>query len=203
MASNRMQKVERHLTSVHTTSFFFPTSKIETILEFGINGDCLFYLAYDYGKMKPCRKQRESRQVFPYRFLHGFILLQAKETYIYKDKILWTRKHTDSCTRQVSHRCHQFFLRRHCNGCAGQRQMTMAGTQVTSCCLATCWREWHLQPERARDSEDRSRFPQVRRSTPKNRFPLNGTWAGSAYATCWTHSRTWGLSTLAVQGWHP
>ena len=44
-----MQKVERHLTSVHTTSFFFPTSKIETILEFGINGDCLFYLAYDYG----------------------------------------------------------------------------------------------------------------------------------------------------------
>ena len=33
-------------------------------------------------------------------FLHGFILLQAKVTYIYKDKILWTRKHTDSCTRR-------------------------------------------------------------------------------------------------------
>ena len=46
-------------------------------------------------------------------------------------------------------------------------------------------------------------LPQDRRSIPRNSFPRNGTWAGSAYATCWTHSRTWGLSTLAVQGWHP
>ena len=37
----------------------------------------------------------------------------------------------------------------------------------------------------------------------EEQLPCNGTWAGSAYATCWTHSRTWGLSTLAVQGWHP
>ena len=50
---------------------------------------------------------------------------------------------------------------------------------------------------------DRSRFPQDRRSIPRNSFPHNGTWAGSAYATCWTHSRTWGLSTPTVQGWHP
>lgn len=30
--------------------------------------------------------------------------------------------------------------------------------------------------------------------TPKNRFPLNGTWAGSAYATCWSALTDMGLS---------
>ena len=63
--------------------------------------------------------------------------------------------------------------------------------------------ECHLQPERAKDSADRSCFPQVRRSIPKNSFPRNGTWAGNAYATCWPHLRRWGLSTLAAQGWLP
>ena len=66
----------------------------------------LFHPTHDYGKMKPCREQQENKLVFPYRFLHGFILFKRQKYHTYKDKVLWTRKHTDSCTRQVSHRCH-------------------------------------------------------------------------------------------------
>ena len=37
----------------------------------------------------------------------------------------------------------------------------------------------------------------------RNSFLRNGTWAGSAYATCLPRLRTWGLSTPAVRGLHP
>ena len=51
---------------------------------------------------------------------------------------------------------------------------------------------WHLQPERVTVSKDRSCFPPVRRSIPRNSSPLGGTWAGNVYATCWPHSQNWG-----------
>lgn len=43
-----------------------------------MNSRCLFRPTYDYGKMKPCRVQQKDKLVFPYRFLHGFILLNTK-----------------------------------------------------------------------------------------------------------------------------
>lgn len=163
----------------------------------------LFYQTHDYGKMKPCRVQRKSSLVFPCQSLHGFSPFKRQKHPFYKDKVLWTRKHTDSCTPQALHRYLFLFQGKHCNGCTEQRQMMTAGKQAPSYCLATFWREWHLQPEREKASADRSHFPPVRHSIPKSNFPRNGTWAGSACATCWQHLRIWGLSTLIVQGWHP
>lgn len=51
-----------------------------------MNSRCLFHPTYDYGMMKPCRVQRESRQVFPYRFLHGFILFKRLKYPLIKTK---------------------------------------------------------------------------------------------------------------------
>lgn len=84
-----MQKVERHLTCVHTISFFFfPLFKIGTIQSIAQAAVALFHLTHDYGKMKPCRVQQKDKLVFPYRFLHGFILFQKQKYHFYKDKVL-------------------------------------------------------------------------------------------------------------------
>ena len=40
-------------------------------------------------------------------------------------------------------------------------------------------------------STDRLCFQSVRRSIPKNSFQPIGTWAGSAYAACWTDLKGW------------
>ena len=118
--------------------FFFPSFGTGTIRSLVSMGDCLFHLTPDYGKMKPCRVQQKDRLVFPYRFLHGFILFQKQKYHIYKDKVLWTRKHTDSCARQELHHSLSGFPTVRCNGCAEQRLMTMLGRQATLRCLATC-----------------------------------------------------------------
>ena len=49
-------------------------------------------------------------------------------------------------------------------------------------------------------STDRSCFPQVRRNIPRNSFLRNGTWAGSAYATCLPRLRTWAYRHLPFKG---
>ena len=201
--NDSVHEVERHTDDVHTASFSSLISGWDILA-----GQCRlsanrFSPYAPFGNVKSCGVQRKMQVSIPYRHLHGFIPFMQKQHHIYKNKILWTRKHTDSCARQELHRYRSFFRERHCNGCAEQRRMMTAGKPATSYCLATCWREWYPQPESARASADLLHFPQVRRSIPRNSFQTGGTWAGSAYATCWLHLRIWGLSTLAVQGWLP
>ncbi|WP_288911899.1 hypothetical protein [uncultured Bacteroides sp.] len=68
--------------------FFFPSFKIGTIQSIARAAVALFHLTHDYGKMKPCRVQQKDKLVFPYRFLHGFILFQKQKYHTYKDKVL-------------------------------------------------------------------------------------------------------------------
>ncbi|MFR4273787.1 MAG: hypothetical protein ACLT3M_05765 [Bacteroides thetaiotaomicron] len=79
----------------------------------------------------------------------------------------------------------------HCNGCTEQQPMMTAGKSATSLCLATSWQGLLLRTARPKVSTDRLCFQSVRRSIPKNSFQPIGTWAGSAYAACWTDLKGW------------
>ena len=62
---------------------------------------------------------------------------------------------------------------------------------ATSHCLATSWQGWLLLTVRPKVSTDRLCFQSVKHSIPRNSFQRNGTWAGSAYAVCWTNWQSW------------
>lgn len=106
-------------------------------------------------------------------------------------KIQRTRKNTISCARQGLKHLRSSFRAMHYNGCTEQQPMTTAGKSATSHCLATSWQGWLLRTARPKVSTDRSRCQSVRRSIPKNSFQPIGTWAGSAYAACWTDLKGW------------
>ena len=101
-------------------------------------------------------------------------------------KIQRTRKNTISCARQGLKHLRSYSPQVHCNGCTEQQPMMTAGKSATSHCLATSWQGWLLRTARPKVSTDRLCFQSVRHSIPKNSFQPIGTWAGSAYAACWT-----------------
>ena len=64
------------------------------------------------------------------------------------NKILWTRKNTNSCARQGLKHLRSYSLQVHCNGCTEQQRMMTAGKSATSHCLATSWQGWLLRTVR-------------------------------------------------------
>lgn len=106
-------------------------------------------------------------------------------------KIQRTRKNTISCARQGLKLLRSYSPKVCFNGCTEQQPMMTAGKSATSHCLATSWQGWLLRTVRPKVFIDLSRFQSVRRSILRNSYQPNGTWAGSAYAACWTDLKGW------------
>lgn len=146
-------------------------------------------------RMKPCRgttKYLTDNSLHTFVRLHSILMTEASHLYhTYKDKILWTRKNTVSCSRQGLKHLRSYSPQVHCNGCTEQRPMMTAGKSATSHCLATFWQGWLLRTVRPKVSTDNSHFQSAKHSIPRNSFQRNGTWAGSASAVCWTNWQGW------------